>query len=191
MKSIHWQYPCSAAIAALVVYLPMLVSRGFDFWLLLYLFILLPILTLLLGLILLVIGLVKHRAPNRAMVAMTLIYWAVSVALFMNVSRLRPTLRWLLWSKEFKTTVLLQPNMQGQLKHAEWDGWGGFGSDTTAYLVYDPTNSLADVARKKVPGKFSGIPCEVPPIRRLESQWYSVVFYTNEGWPQGANENCQ
>jgi hypothetical protein len=32
------------------------------------------------------------------------------------------------------------------------------------------------------PGKFDGIPCEVRLVRRLESHWYDVLFYTDEYW---------
>jgi hypothetical protein len=62
------------------------------------------------------------------------------------------------------------------------DGWGFAGSDTVVYVVFDPTNSLAGAAKSRAPGKFKGIPCEVSRVRRLESQWYSVVFYTDTDW---------
>lgn len=67
-----------------------------------------------------------------------------------------------------------------------WVGWAG--QDTTVYLVLDPTESLSAVANKQNPGKLNGIPCEVFVVRPLESQWYTVQFYTNEFW--GPNGGC-
>lgn len=100
-----------------------------------------------------------------------------------NYSAARMTARWLLWSRDYKSKVLSQPfSSNGELKHIEWDGWGWAGQDTTVYLVYDPTNSLSTAASNRQSGKFVGIPCEVPNISRLESQWYTVTFYTNQEW---------
>jgi len=78
----------------------------------------------------------------------------------------------------------------GELKHIEWDGWGWGGQDTTVYLVYDPADSLAAAAKGQKPGKFNGIPCEVLRVRRLESYWYTVQFYTNEFWGRSNALNC-
>lgn len=98
----------------------------------------------------------------------------------------RTTARWLLWSGDYKSTVLVQPAaMNGELKHIEWDGWGFPGAgDTTVYLVFDPRDALASAARDHQPGRFIGIPCEVPDVRRLESHWYTVLFYTDQSWEQ-------
>jgi len=71
----------------------------------------------------------------------------------------------------------------GEFKHLEWDSWGIVPSGfTLTYLVFDPSDSLASAAKTKLAGKFNGIPCEVPGVLRLEKQWYSVKFYTDEGW---------
>jgi len=106
--------------------------------------------------------------------------------LFENSHELHTTTRWLLWSKDYKADVLTQVSANGALRHIEWDGWGGFGAgDTYVYLVFDPYDSLSTAARSHSSGKFSGIPCEVYRVRRLESQYYTVVFYTNTEW-----DNC-
>jgi hypothetical protein len=67
--------------------------------------------------------------------------------------------RRLVWAHCQKAEVLAQPSVTGELKHIEWDGWGCAGQDTTAYLVFDPTDSLSAAAREHRPGKFNGIPC--------------------------------
>jgi hypothetical protein len=56
------------------------------------------------------------------------------------------------------------------LKHVEWEssGWGPIGP-TIVYLVFDPADSLSAAAKSHQAGKFSGIPCEVPRVQRLES----------------------
>lgn len=83
----------------------------------------------------------------------------------------------------YKNQVLVQPiGQDGGLKHIEWDGWGWGGNDTVVYLVFDPNNALADAATGGLAGKYPGIPCEVYRVRRLESHWYTVYFYTNSDW---------
>ena len=65
----------------------------------------------------------------------------------------------------------------------EWDGWGFPGAgDTNVYLVFDPSDSLISASKSRSPGKYKGMPCEIYRVRRLESQWYSVVFYTDTDW---------
>jgi hypothetical protein len=110
---------------------------------------------------------------------------AASVVLHPMFGYARPInyARWLVWSRFYKAEVLAQPNSANEeLKHIEWDGWGWATMDTTVYLVFDPTDSLSQAARNRQPGKYSGIPCEVFLVRRLESHWYTVWFYTNYEW---------
>jgi hypothetical protein len=91
--------------------------------------------------------------------------------------------RWLIWSRSYQSAVLTQPDStNGYLKHVEWDGWGWSGQDTVVYVVFDPTDSLFQAARSHQPGRYKGIPCKVFRVRRLESHWYTVQFYTNEEW---------
>lgn len=101
----------------------------------------------------------------------------------MNVSAKTAT-KWALWSSMYKSKVLAQPApTNGYLRHIEWDGWGFAGAgNTVMYLVFDPADSLLAAANSKAPGKYSGIPCEVPEVSRIERQWYTVLFYTDEDW---------
>jgi hypothetical protein len=112
------------------------------------------------------------------------IYWILSVAFLTNYRTVRNGARWILWSRAYKANVLSQPALpNGELKHVEWDGWGFPGAgDTTVYLAFDPTDSLATSAKNHKPGKFAGLPCTVPLVTRLESQWYAILFYTDESW---------
>jgi hypothetical protein len=74
----------------------------------------------------------------------------------------------------------------------EWEATGFAGvANNTDYLVFDPTDSLAMAAKSHSPGKFSGIPCEVLSVLKLESHWYSVAFYTDEEWGQRNALNCE
>ena len=90
-----------------------------------------------------------------------------------------------MWSRSYKTEILAQPNPANEeLKHIEWDGWGWARMDTTVYLVFDPTDSLSQAASNRQPVKYGGMPCQVFLVRRLESHWYTVWFYTNYEWGQ-------
>ena len=50
------------------------------------------------------------------------------------------------------------------------------------YLVFDPTDALSTAPKGRSAGKVHGMPCEVFRVQRLESRWYSVVFYTGTDW---------
>ncbi len=174
----NWRLPLYAAVGAVIVFLPF-ITYAYDIGEILYLVIGVPIVSLAL-LIVLVFG--KRRL---AVFSMLIVYWAVTLVLFRNSFDLRSAGRWLLWSKDYKAVVLAQPESpNGELRHIAWDGWGWAGSDTTVYLVYDPADSLSVPAKSHSSGKFSGIPCKVPRVRRLESHWYSVLFYTDTTWGQ-------
>jgi hypothetical protein len=127
----------------------------------------------------------KRMAVTVGLALFVLLILAASVVLRPMFGYPRPInyARWLLWSRSYKTEVLVQPSSaNGELKHIEWDGWGWAGMDTTVYLAFDPSDSLSQAASSRQPGKYSGIPCEVFLVRRLESRWYTVCFYTNYEW---------
>jgi len=96
----------------------------------------------------------------------------------------RTTLRWSLSSSRYKRQVLaLRPTADGYLKHVEWDGWGFPGAgNTVVYLAFDPSNQLVAAASDGKSGKFPGLPCDVYKVRELESEWYTVLFYTETDW---------
>ena len=125
----------------------------------------------------------KNRRRCFQQLATLAIFWVVGSAFLAFDVRhpiaIRSTARWLIWSHVYKTQVLSQPSPpDGQLKHIEWDGWGMFGMDTSAFLVFDPADSLSLAASSNQSGKFRGIPCEVFRVRRLEAHWYTVIYYT-------------
>jgi hypothetical protein len=129
----------------------------------------------------------KRMAVTVGLALFVLLILAASVVLRPMFGYPRPIniARWMLWSHSYKAEVLAQPNSANEeLKHIEWDGWGWAGMDTTVYLVFDPTDALSQAASSRQPGKYSGIPCEVFLVRRLESRWYTVWFYTNYEWGQ-------
>jgi hypothetical protein len=100
---------------------------------------------------------------------------AVSAALLMNGRATRDHVRWLVWSHALKAQVMAQlPPVNGELRHVEWEATGFAGvANSTTYLVFDPTDSLSV---QHPSGGFGGIPCRVALVRRLERQWYSVLF---------------
>jgi hypothetical protein len=113
--------------------------------------------------------------------------WSVCVLgallLFWNYFEVKTEVRWLLSSRRYKSEVSSQPTpSNSEFKHIEWDAWGWGGQDTTAYLVFDPTDSLSLAASAHLSGKFAGVPCELFKVTRLEREWYVATFYTNEDW---------
>jgi hypothetical protein len=176
-----WRLPLCAAIGALVLFAPIMLYGG-DVVVggLLYVFVAFPSISL----ILLIVAIRQKGLRRLGVLSMLVVYLAVSWVLLMNSYELRTTTRWLLWSKNYKANVLAQPESpNGMLRHIEWDGWGYPGSgNTVVYLVFDPNESLSTVASNHSAGRFSGIPCEVPLVRRLESHYYTILFYTDTDW---------
>ncbi len=178
----NWRLPIYAVGGGSVLLLLLFVySVDAD---LLYIFIVGPI-ACFVWLILLIASAIRKELRRSLSMLLTLtLFLLVSAALLKNEGSFRPTLRWLLFSRQFKTQVLAQPvPANGELKHVEWDGWGGAPvGDWTAYVVFDPTDFLSTAAENNSSGKFRGIPCNVDIVRRLESHWYSVTLSVNEWW---------
>ena len=178
---LDWHLPLYATLAAIFVFIPLVVSpNGID---VLYLFVVVP------GLILISIGTLIRAAILKKLkiLLIVVIFWAVLGSLLAyEIKRpveIRSAIRWLVGAHEYKNEVFAQPpSTKGDLKHIEWDGWGFAGEDTTVYLVFDPLDGLSEAAKSRQPGKFIGIPCEVPLVHRAERDWYFVRFYTDQTW---------
>ena len=175
---------CAVIVAVLVMLLSFVYSSDpvVD-----YLFFLIPTVCLAILVLLLVIVFSKRRRRTLSMLLAAVMFLFAAEAMLRTQEVVRPSLRWRLWSRRIKAQVLAQSTTPNEeLKHIEWDGWGGAPvGDWTAYVVYDPTDSLSDSAkdgRWASYKRLKGIPCEVDSVRRLEPHWYSVVLGVNEWW---------
>jgi hypothetical protein len=183
---IKWRLPSCAALVVFAIFISIAVCQA-DTALFLYLFVVGPGL-ILISIILLFYMTIGKSRPKRLTVWATLgVVWFSFTCSFAFDLRYHPairtTARWLVWSHNYKDKVLAeQIPTKGEFKHVEWDGWGWGGMDTTVYIVFDPKDSLSAASSIHQPGKFNGIPCEVPEVNRLESQWYTVTFYTGGDW---------
>jgi hypothetical protein len=91
----------------------------------------------------------------------------------------RSELRWLIDPGSWKAKVMQQPvRADSGIRCAIWDGWGFAGEDTDVYLIYSPNDGLLNYS----PSTLNGLPQPVSHVQRLERQWYSVTFYTDQGW---------
>ena len=137
-----------------------------------------------------VVGVQAVRSKGRRRIATFLAsaaYLFVQTLLLTNYMLVRDHVRWVLLSGAYQAKVLAQPAPAIQeFRHVEWDGWGFVGADTTVFLVFDPTDSLAEELGAQPPVKAHGLPCDVVRIRRLDRQWYAVLFYTETYWGQGS-----
>jgi hypothetical protein len=181
-----WRLPSIAALLAFVVFISLTVCQS-DTALFVYLFLVGPILVLVSISLIAYMMLGKGRPKRLTLLSTLAILWVLTPVLFLVHLKyqfaIRTTARWLVWSRDYKEKVLAQPaSANGDLRHVEWDGWGWGGNDTFVFLVFDPTDSLSAAALNHQPGKYAGIPCRVPSVGRLESRWYTVVFYTGQNW---------
>ena len=126
------------------------------------------------------------RREWRFATALLLVYFA-SLFLFSKIGySIHNEARWVLVGSRYRENVLHQQVEAGEFQHVEWDGWGGLGAgDTTAYLVFDPRDSLRAELRDHDYGKFTGIPCGASQVHRFASHWYAVTLYTDTDW-----KNC-
>lgn len=185
----NWRLPAYVAIVELAV-LIFVALFNTDTQLLLFFLFVGPALLLISGI--LIFFWLVHPSAIRCQLLPLLatlgVLWVMPTSLvFYERSRpyeIRDTARWLVLSRYYKQIVLAQPqSASGGLKHIEWDATGFAGvANNTNYLVFDPADTLATAAKGHRPGKVTGIPCEVLFVRRLESHWYAVFFYTDENW---------
>jgi hypothetical protein len=136
------------------------------------------------ALLLFLFGVFKKGRQRLAALSVVAAYVLAALLLKANYSSVRDHVRWLLLSRVYKARVLSQPSGE-ELQHAEWDFWGFAGTDTTVFLVSDPTDSLGVATEALPPVKAPRLPCEVLRVRRLSRQWYAVLFYTDTYWGQG------
>jgi len=175
-RSIDWRLPLYAALVALTIGVAIELSGSFDLIELFYYFVVLP-----LAVLVLLVACIWRR--SMAVLATILVYGCTSAMMYRVGYDVRVHSRWLLGSSSFEAEVLKQTSpARGELKHIEWDSWGFAFAENNAYLVFDQSNSLDTAAKSRASGNFSGLPCEVQQVYRLESQWYAVVFYTDESW---------
>jgi hypothetical protein len=177
-----WRLSLYAAVGALIFFVPVMVWGG-DFLEFLYMLVVVPIVSVSVLVFVALEAVRKNRLRSVAILSMLVVYCAVSWGLFRNSFELHTIARWLFWSKDYKARLLAEPDSaDGLLKHIEWDGWGFGGSDTVAYVVFDPNDSLSKAAKSRSPEKVSGLPCKAWRVRRLENHYYTVLFYTDTDW---------
>jgi hypothetical protein len=128
---------------------------------------------------LILIVLLLNQSGGTKLVCLTLLcfYVLTSWQVTRHWVEVRSDLRWMAGSRYFKSKVL-EASGCGDWKTALWDGWGMFAQDTNVYLVFSPDDGL----RNYSPAHLQGLPVPVAQVQRLERGWYSVTFYTNEGW---------
>ena len=176
----NWRLPLAALLGTPALFLVFAVFQPES---LIYLFFVVPIISIFLLALAVISAIAKKKRRCLAILSMLAIFWLLSVPLFQNYLAIRSTARWLIWSNDFKARVAAQPTpANGNVKHVYWDGWGWGGENTDVYLVYDPTDSLSAASKSHQPGKFSGLPCKVDRVRRLERNWYAAQFYTGNDW---------
>lgn len=179
-----WRLPLYFIIVGSII-LFAVASCQADISLVVNVFVIAPVL-IILSTALLIYLVVRHRPEVLPFIVTVAVLWAVAVFLF-HYNREQPfalheTVKWLVWSPEYKHRVLEQPSLNGDLKHIEWDESGFAGvANNTAYLVFDPSDSLSKIKNDRVL-RFNGKSCNVWDVRRLERHWYAVLFFTDQTW---------
>lgn len=179
--SINWGLCLSGVAGIIIVDLLLMVYSAYSF--LLFLFFVVPAICTPCVLWLLVAFFRKRRSQSLQLFGTTFAAVALSFVLFHGENVIRPALRWLIWSRQFKAELLAQPAPgNGELRHMVWEETGFAGvANNTVYIAFDPADALSNAT---LPGKVGGIPCTVVQAVRLEPHCYSVWFYSDETWSQ-------
>jgi hypothetical protein len=173
-QKVKWRIPLAVVLAA-IAFAVALSLYSSNFGALASLFIVVPVTTLAL-----IAFLIRGRGKTKlACLALLTFYVLSSWQMVRRPEQVRAELRWLVNARTWKSEVLQeQPRSNDGLRCLIWDSWGMFAQDTDVYLVFSPDDSL----RNYSPSNLSGLPGPVWRMQRLEKQWYSVTFFTNDGW---------
>jgi hypothetical protein len=173
----EWLIPSGTALICGLLILIMESSIWFDLGEIGFYFILAPFVAIILGLL----ANARRTLPS---LLTPVIFCAIILVAFQNREAIRDQSRWLLRSNRYKADLQSQAAKDGiRLTHEEWVSTGFAGvANNTVYLVYDPGDSLFAAAKTGGPGRFSGLPCDVYRVRRLERGWYAIHFYTDTDW---------
>jgi len=171
----NWRLPAFAAVGAAIAVASLIIIVD-PIFVMMYLFIAAPIIAF----FILIAAIVK-KGRRLELLSALVVFCVVTWGVLRARVPLRPIARWFFLSGVYKSQFFDQPDpLHGMLKHMEWDAWGFPGAgNTTVYLVFDPLDSLSTPAKTHSSGKPSGLPCEVAEIRKMESQYYAVMFYTD------------
>ena len=173
----NWRLPILAPIVALILFIPLVLWTP-DFGPIVYSLFVTPIVC-----VALLIAFFVSKHQKLTIVSMLVIFCASSWILDHNALDIRSHLRWLFQSHEYKTKLLAQPvPANGELRHTAWERYGWVTINTDIDLVYDPNDALLNQLSTHDEGKFSGIPCPVRLVHRLEPHWFTVQFYTSTSW---------
>jgi hypothetical protein len=178
----NWMLPVGVAAGFMTISTALIVWTPYAVFPLL--FGVIPVACLALLIVLLIASVRKRKQLQISAALAFAVLAVISLAVLRLRDPVRESLRWLLWSNSFKAELKASRNSEAaELKHIEWEatGFGGVANDTL-YLVFDPNDILDSAAHSGKPGRYTGLPCEVLKVRRLEAHWYSVRFYTDEHW---------
>jgi hypothetical protein len=177
-----WRYPLYAAFGAVISFVAVMVVGG-EFFGFLHLIVVVPIVSIALLCFAIFAAMRRNFRQAVSIVLALIVYCATSFALYSRGFELRTTVRWLFASNAYKARLTAEPAPSDELlKHIGWDVWGFAGNDTFAYLVFDPNDLLGPAATSNSSGDFGGLPCKVYRVRRMESHYYVVLFYTDKDW---------
>lgn len=153
-------------------------------------FLIVPCVALLILVLLLLLAVPRTRRSSAKLLLATAAFIVTGTIGSRFQATLRPSVRWAFFSRKLKPQVLSQTaHPSGTYKHVEWDGWGGAPvDDWTAYVVFDPADSLKALTGRLHPGVVKDIPCDVLSVQRLEPHWYSVTLEVNKWWDQCRHE---
>jgi hypothetical protein len=174
----RYRFPAYVAGCSAITFLPLTVSSS-DLAVMLYVFAAVPVVSF----VLLFIARQRKGIQRLAALSVFGVFLVFTAILAKDFLKIRTAAQWAVHSRGYKAKVLAQSRFSnGHFGHVELQGWGFAGQDTVVYVVHDPKGSLAMAAKSGSPGAFSGLPCEVYRVRKLESDWYSVQFYTGTDW---------
>jgi hypothetical protein len=139
--------------------------------------------------LLLIVRAVTRRARQRVMTLLMLAAWLpLSIFLLSHYTLARDHIRWLLLSEAYKDRILAQPVSAKQEFNMPY-GISGALREWIRRSIWSSIRLTLSQGRCMRCHPSERAVCLAPSfgVRRLERQWYAVLFYTETYWGQG---NC-
>ena len=173
MRMLKW-LPYFAAASAFATAIPFASSKDFDTYLLLIFYYVPAVALACIGLC--VWAVIERKSPrSRSIVVSIVVIIAVIGSTFRALPGIKDELRFAVWSRTHGDIVRSFADRDAIISH--WESWGMAGMANDAYLVSNPSDTLAEAGAASNWLRRVGSDCEIAASKRFRRWIYLVTTY--------------
>jgi len=173
VRTLKW-LPYIAAITALVTAIPFAWDKGFGTFLLLVFFYLPAVALACIGFCVWA-AIERKSARVRPIVISVVIILVLIGGIFWTLPRIKDELRFAVWS--YTHGDIIRGFADRDAIILDWESWGMVGMENDAYLVSNPSDSLAEAGATSEWLRHVGSSCEIVTSKRFRRGIYLVTTY--------------